>query len=123
MVRLYRLRNHALEKSFLFRSCFCFSRSQNSGTYVHKTVFFYDQAVLCKVIVHSLQSLMTNTTYHRTKLEGYKMFQDVWMHKILATILKNAMVLYCYNDIVFCHLEFDNQRAKAVSFSKYWCTM
>lgn len=51
------------------------------------------------------------------------MFQDVWMHKILATILNNVMVLYCYSDIVFCHLEFDNQCSQAVSFSKYWCTL
>ena len=123
MVRLHRLRNHALEKLFLFRSRFCFPLSQKSGTYVHKTVFCYDQIVVCKVIVHSLHSLMTNMTYYWTKLEGYEMFQDVSMHKILTTMLNIVMVLYCYNDIAFCHLQFYNLRAQAVSFSKYWCTL
>jgi hypothetical protein len=47
------------------------------------------------------------------------MVQDVWMHKILTAILNIAMDLYCYTDIVFCHLQFDNLRAQVVPFSKY----
>jgi hypothetical protein len=71
VLRLHRLRNHTLEELFLFRSRFCFSRSQKSGTYVHKTVFCYDQGLLYKVFVHSVRSLVTNVTYHWTRLESY----------------------------------------------------
>jgi hypothetical protein len=46
------------------------------------------------------------------------LFEDL-RFKILTTILNIVMVLYCYTDIVFCHLQFDNLRAQALSFSKY----